>query len=311
MSNKPIKNVQGFSLVELMVAMVLGLVLIAGVVQVVVSNIQTFNATNGIARVQENARFAIGELSRELREVGFRGCIAAVPNLAFAADAIYDFTSADIVPHTVAAGSNSITVGTSTISGVIENTQAVTLKKLVDVSAQVATDSSGTILNASSASSISANDVLYVGDCEKSDVVDVGTVNGNAVTLLDPLSGTYKPGAAIYKVEVATYYIGESVYTSASSGATVNALFKKVYGETAQELVVGVNDLQFLFGVDNVASDNSSAPTQFLGSTTDANSVRVVRALLTTTSIDPVNGQELTRDFTVSVSLRNRLASGV
>lgn len=63
----------GFSLIELMVAITLGLLLTAGMVQLFSSTKVTFNTNDAFARVQENGRFAIELLKRELRPTGDTG----------------------------------------------------------------------------------------------------------------------------------------------------------------------------------------------------------------------------------------------
>jgi type IV pilus assembly protein PilW len=60
----------GFSLVELMVAITLGLLLIGGMIQLFSSTKVTFNTNDALARVQENGRFALSQLKRDLRAVG-------------------------------------------------------------------------------------------------------------------------------------------------------------------------------------------------------------------------------------------------
>lgn len=66
----------GFSLVELMVALTLGLLLTGGLIQLFNSTKVTFNTSEALARVQENGRFAMERLKRELRPVGSRGFCA-------------------------------------------------------------------------------------------------------------------------------------------------------------------------------------------------------------------------------------------
>ena len=61
----------GLSLVELMVALVLGLVLMAGVIQVFLASRQTYNANEAMARMQENGRFALEFISRSARLAGY------------------------------------------------------------------------------------------------------------------------------------------------------------------------------------------------------------------------------------------------
>lgn len=71
---------KGFSLIELMVAITLGLLLTAGLVQLFSSTKVTFNSNDALARVQENGRFALERLKRELREAGTLGfCAGQIP----------------------------------------------------------------------------------------------------------------------------------------------------------------------------------------------------------------------------------------
>lgn len=62
---------QGLSLVELMVAMMLGLLITAAVIQLFLTNRQTFNLQQGIASVQEQGRFAVDFLSKEIMGAGY------------------------------------------------------------------------------------------------------------------------------------------------------------------------------------------------------------------------------------------------
>ncbi len=68
------RNSRGFSLIELMLALSLGVVVTAGIVQLFVGNSQTYNLLNGQARMQENARFALDFISRSARSAGYFGC---------------------------------------------------------------------------------------------------------------------------------------------------------------------------------------------------------------------------------------------
>lgn len=68
--------VRGFSLVELMIALALGSVVTAGVVQLFVANSETHNLLVGQSRMQESARFALDFIGRQVRQAGYRGCFA-------------------------------------------------------------------------------------------------------------------------------------------------------------------------------------------------------------------------------------------
>jgi type IV pilus assembly protein PilW len=65
---------RGFSLVELLVALVITLFLFAGMIQLFIGNRQTYRFHNALSRLQENGRFALEILSRDVRTTGFTGC---------------------------------------------------------------------------------------------------------------------------------------------------------------------------------------------------------------------------------------------
>lgn len=65
----------GLSLVELMVALVIGTILMLGVVQVFGASRASYQLSEGMSRAQENARFAMDFLQRDIRMAGHFGCV--------------------------------------------------------------------------------------------------------------------------------------------------------------------------------------------------------------------------------------------
>ena len=63
----------GFNMVELMVAMAIGLVLSGAGITVYVNTRATIDVNQAVSRLQENARYAIDELTRDLRLSGYWG----------------------------------------------------------------------------------------------------------------------------------------------------------------------------------------------------------------------------------------------
>ncbi|RJX75937.1 PilW family protein [Pseudomonas sp. LS-2] len=85
---------RGFGLIEIMVALVLGLVVVAGIIQIFISTKTTYQTQNTAGRMQEDARFVLSKLMQEIRMTGMYGClrfdtlpvtgaIAPPPNLSF------------------------------------------------------------------------------------------------------------------------------------------------------------------------------------------------------------------------------------
>lgn len=67
---------KGMSLIELMVALVIGSVLVLGLVEVFSASKTSYTLAQGLARTQENGRFAMEFLQRDLRAVGHFGCVS-------------------------------------------------------------------------------------------------------------------------------------------------------------------------------------------------------------------------------------------
>lgn len=65
---------RGFTMVELMVALLLGLVLIGSVINVFLTSGQTLRLNQNLSRVHENARFGVEMFVREIREAGMVPC---------------------------------------------------------------------------------------------------------------------------------------------------------------------------------------------------------------------------------------------
>ena len=75
--NRALRNQWGFSLVELMVGMVLGLMLIAGAVSIYLATKRSYFEVEHVAALTENARFAEQIVGDSLRQAGFLGEVTA------------------------------------------------------------------------------------------------------------------------------------------------------------------------------------------------------------------------------------------
>lgn len=73
---------RGFTLIELMVAMLLGLIVVAGISSVFLANIKSFHSNTALSDVQSNARIAFTMMARDIRQAGFSGCNSHTPHMA-------------------------------------------------------------------------------------------------------------------------------------------------------------------------------------------------------------------------------------
>lgn len=71
---------RGFTLTEIMVAMTLSTILMAGVFTIMSSSKRTYALQNELSELQENARFVMDEFSWEIRMAGYLGCSSVISN---------------------------------------------------------------------------------------------------------------------------------------------------------------------------------------------------------------------------------------
>lgn len=94
-------SLKGFSLVELLIAMTLGLILISSMIAVFSGNKRSSELNAATADLQESARYALEQISRDARISGYLGCLTD-PN---AVNIIGNTAPSDDLRRTAAVGS--------------------------------------------------------------------------------------------------------------------------------------------------------------------------------------------------------------
>ncbi len=304
------QNQKGFTLIEIMVAVVVSLILLSGVVQIFMSTKQTYKFGEAVSRMQESGRFAINMLTRDIRMAGYQGCadLSSIPaNIiannppvtSFGTEAIGGWEYTGTWAPTTPAQPAAIT------SLVKSNTDVITIKRASATSMQLTGNllvENANIQLASNPIGVVANDVLFISDCTNADIFRATNVsNGGTVTIAhsnsanttNKLSKAYGADARVYAFTDSIYFIGISGRTN-RRGQTVYALFRRNVSGTIDELVEGVENMQILYGerADNgniryVSADNA---------TLNMTQVVSIRIALLVHSIEPVNN---TNDATV------------
>lgn len=103
------KRSQGFGLIELMVAVVLGLIVVLGVTQIFLAAKNTYLSQNASAAMQEDARYALSKMLQEIRMVGMFGCVSPSSS---------SFIDSSVAPTFNSVSSNPISYTTSAANGV-------------------------------------------------------------------------------------------------------------------------------------------------------------------------------------------------
>lgn len=102
-------HARGFSLVELLLALTMGLLLVLGVSQLAINSRLTHGSQQAAMLLQDDARFVLGKMIQDIRQAGMVGCLAT----GFIANAPPAFDQP--VSWRVGAGTQSLTLVTTDV----------------------------------------------------------------------------------------------------------------------------------------------------------------------------------------------------
>ena len=265
---KPTRRQRGLTLVELLVALVIGLILMVGAAQLFVANKVTFKTQEGVSRIQENGRYAVQRIGRSARNAGYFGC--AGPNLEI--DVIANNAPADFVPFNDNPGVDGLdNVAAGNIYNAAPNTDVLVLRGsgLSGIGMTgAAMSNSDDVQIVMTTMNIAQNDLLIINDCRlatmfRASAVDilggVTTVEHDATTNSSadfkmPLQGD----ATVLHPYVHVYFVRDTGRDNAS-GHDIFALYRQDPSGVASELVEGVSDMQVLYGVNSAWTQANGA----------------------------------------------------
>lgn len=191
---------RGVTLVELMVALLLGLVLTGGFIQVFMSNRVTYQFNEGLSRLQENGRFAIDTLNFRTRMAGYYGCLSEIAifnNLNDAGTLPFNFAEGlagfeadgSDVGETVVAGSSNPANSTneddwtpslpSELDGrVTPGSDVLVIRNISAASHALRSPFSDgdEVSVTASAAEYGVGDIAVVSDCQKASIFQITTV---------------------------------------------------------------------------------------------------------------------------------------
>lgn len=243
MKNNIQKNARfqsGLTIVELMIAMGITLFVLAGVMGVYISSKQVYRTQSNLSHLQENARFALDYLARNIRMAGYIGCLplSAVgrledtvsgstisPNDAFS---VYEYDGSewsDDLPGTdddVKSGSDILVIKRGHVNEypLVEN-----MANKVEA------------IHVDNDNQLDMGDVLLISDCNGAEIFTASYIDENGFITHDELNRSYNTGAVIMKFSNMIYYIGENENGEYS-------LYRR--SSTADdEIIEGIDDMQF------------------------------------------------------------------
>ncbi len=213
----------GFTLIEMLIAMVIGLALAAGVIKIYVDNTQTERIQKARARMQENGRFALNFLTQEIRMAGYPGCLCDIESSQ------YENTLEDSPPTFQPVIGIQGWEAAGTAPGEMYNSVNNVAVTSTDGGGWIAT--AGTVLDSTMA--MPGTDIIKIWSA----------ADGSA-------SIDFVASGELVQLQGISFYIGKrgNVATNPS------ALFRRESNATAvyaaQELIEGVESMQILYGLN-------------------------------------------------------------
>lgn len=302
----------GLSLVELMVAITIGLLLLAGVAQIFASSSRTYRVNQGLSQIQENGRFAMEFLARDLRLADFWGCTNSLANVT------------NNIPNAAASGLlGAINFGAGGLAGTdntgLNGEDSILVRGAFGTGLNVQAATSLTAITTTINNGLAQNNNVIVSDCSNGDIFSISNATPGTSGLLTSavnLSNAYQTDAQVFPVRTI-------IYSIAPGAAGQPALFRN-----NQELVDGINNLQVLYGEDTsapgspgVGTPNYYVPANLVVDMANVVSIRVsilVQSYNNNLTSAPqtyiFNGPAVTtaadnrlyRVFTSTITLRNR-----
>lgn len=294
-----IDHQRGFSLIELMVSILLGLFLTAGVISVYIDSKSNYQSEDELARIQENGRYGLELLKRELALVGFFGGSLNTGGIApgtVTGDCSPSWTlntaePLDFIDNFAASLTtvNGITLGCLNSADIVAGTDILAVKR---------TAGDFTLKNGEFNDGLTQADTSQwylrmagFGDIMEWTYVDSGGNFATADIGLGSEVSYWEYNTNVFYIRNHSIDVGDNVPTLCTErlvGASISN----------QCLVEGIEDMQIEFGID---TDGDSVPNQFKAAPTGAElgSAVVARIYLLVRSIDPVGGYTNEKTYTL------------
>lgn len=256
------KKQSGLSLVELMISITLGLVLMAGVIQVFLSSRVVFSTQQAMSRAQENGRLGMELMSEDIRMAGYWGCTnrgAVLEN-----DLPGGFWNQYVLGDTPNAVQGMLATDINGLAPApIADSQALVLRYADSTPVLLTQEGgvntlmvSGTVVDGC-VGDLCVNKPAVISNCVAARVfmptaIDASGAGGAQIShagtwdpdTLTSIHDIFYPGAEVMPVNTVVFYLANNV-------AGIPSLFRyDSLSATAVEVIEGIERINFSFGID-------------------------------------------------------------
>jgi type IV pilus assembly protein PilW len=333
---RPQQRQAGFSLIELMVALTLGLLLVGGVISIFITNQQAFRTTAALGRVQENARISFELMARDVRQSGGNACgTPLVKNLLKSSAWSDDWDAGTVVGYTGVSGTPTIRAfGTASAERVVGTDAVKVLGSAIGTAAgfQLHNTATATIQLAAPNSGLKNDDLVMACDGISAVIAQIssitttsgidtlsfattGTSPGNCAngfsyisTCTTPVIRAFSADGFVAPLSASFWYIGIN-----SRGG--KSLYRASANATPDEIAENVVNMQIAYllrteatGVLDANWVEASSVTDWKSNPSPVKKVAALRFTLQLETLEKVgtNQEVIQRELIHVVNLRNR-----
>jgi type IV pilus assembly protein PilW len=326
------RHQRGVTLIELMVAMVLGLVIIGGVIGVMLANKRS-NATNqGLSQVQETARTAFELMARDIRQSAGNGCDnpARTSNL-LNTGTLWWQTWWGMAGTNNGDADNAVTSG-SAEGQWVAGTDTIHVQGIEGAGLAIeSSDAGASTIKINGDAPFINGDIMIACDFDHAAIFQITSWDADTDTLTHADSGgtpgncsgnlgfpatcggtilayEYPENAQIGRLMAAVWYVGNNGRPEEGGRSLYRHRLTPGGGEITEEMVAGVTNLQVEYGENGVNEIRTAA---LVGNWANVNSIFITltaESADTRVTTNPAeNDGRISRTFTYLITLRNRV----
>lgn len=255
-------------MVELIVAVGLSAMLLAGVLAIFSSSRVSYEAIDRLSRVQESGRLALDQLVRDVRSAGYNGCVRkpvhVSTSLARSDELQWNLLDSPVRGYQYTHSRSWMPqLDPSNVPDAAENSDVLLVRgpkpnvEPVRLRANMTSGADALLVSNPQASALRAGDVALAYNCEARAYFHVSSFDGETITHDAPATPTDAPGNARATIDYAfsagteIIPVQTVIYYVHSNAAGRRSLWRRVGLQKPEEFVEDVEQMQLQFGVDN------------------------------------------------------------
>jgi type IV pilus assembly protein PilW len=317
---------KGYTLVEVMIALTLGALLLAGSLEIYSSARASWADQRLGAVVVENGRVMSQVLRSSFSGAGYWGCLPdsndkLYINTTPGADTLYPYLFAQDKDQASDLGiSRAVSSDIVTLYSVISASQATTCaidpNNAAACPAQIALNGGDAedrqVKFNADGHGFTAGDTIVLSNCSQATAIQVAAVNSNSILTYEPTNCgageagcAYDPQSSVMKLDVRRFYV-------ANNGRGDDSFYLQLDGGQEVELVEGVENFTMRYGIDaqtesggSFSAGSDGSVEQYVSRNSVGSNWDKVLAVKFEYRITSLGNAPVTRDFSSVATIRN------